>query len=208
MSYWGSHYSGLREQAKDDGVEEGQEDAQTMELRSSLNITKEQFQELKECFKLCDKSGKGTLTGVELKALMKSVGDDPDGEDIQEIMYEVDLDGNGEIDFMEFVHVMHKNVKQPITDANMEQCFKVFDSDENGYITIRGLERVFLSLGQQCSTTELKDMISFIDSDAEEGLVTIEYFKKYLEGEKLLRRDDDVDPYIRPRSVRSTRSKK
>ena len=84
------------------------------------------------------------------------------------------LSGNGEIDFMEFVHVMHKNIKEPITDENIEQCFKVFDTDEYGYITIRGLERVFLSLGQQCTSTELKDMISFIDSDAEEGLVTIE----------------------------------
>ena len=51
------------------------------------------FLELKECFKLCDKSGKGTLSGVELKALMKSVGNDADDEDIQEMMYEVDLDG-------------------------------------------------------------------------------------------------------------------
>ena len=36
MSYWGSHYSGLREQAQDGGGEEGQEDAQTMELVSLI----------------------------------------------------------------------------------------------------------------------------------------------------------------------------
>ena len=70
---------------------------------------------------------------------------------------------------------MFKKIKQPITEDDMVRCFKVFDDEANGFITIRGLERVFLSMGQRHTEEELKEMISYIEvSDKEEGLVTAE----------------------------------
>ena len=48
--------------------------------------------ELKQCFKLCDKSGKGNVTKIDLISLMKSVGEEIDDDDIKEIFYEIDVD--------------------------------------------------------------------------------------------------------------------
>ena len=78
------------------------------------------------------------------------------------------------IDFIEFLHFMQKKIKQPITDEDMEQCFKVFDGEDNGFITIRGLERVFLSLGQKHTDEELKEMASFVETEDEEGLINFD----------------------------------
>ncbi len=79
------------------------------------------------------------------------------------------------IGFIEFLHFMHKKIKQPITEEDMLKCFQVFDSEDNGYITIRGLEKVFLGLGQRHTDEELKEMITFIDTSSnEEGLCTFE----------------------------------
>ena len=49
--------------------------------------------ELKQVFKICDKSGKGYITPVELKAVMKSVGDEMDNDDMKVIFDEIDEDG-------------------------------------------------------------------------------------------------------------------
>lgn len=48
--------------------------------------------EAKECFRLVDTSGRGKLTAAELKAVLRSAGEDPDEEDIRDIIYEIDRD--------------------------------------------------------------------------------------------------------------------
>lgn len=49
--------------------------------------------EVKDCFKLCDTSGRGKLTAAELKAVLRASGEDPDEEDIRELIIEIDRDG-------------------------------------------------------------------------------------------------------------------
>ena len=66
---------------------------------------------------------------------------------------------------------MHKTLKKPIGEQEVEQCFKMIDGEENEFITMRGLEKIFLAVGQQRTDEELRDMVSFIDSEDEEGLI-------------------------------------
>ena len=66
---------------------------------------------------------------------------------------------------------MSKIIKQTIPDEDIEKCFKVFNEEDDGYLTIRGLQRVFMSLGQKPSDEELKEMMSFIDPENEDGLI-------------------------------------
>ena len=41
---------------------------------------------------MCDTSGRGKLTAHELKAILRAGGEDPDEEDLREIIYEIDRD--------------------------------------------------------------------------------------------------------------------
>lgn len=48
---------------------------------------------------------------------------------------EVDADGNGEVDFREFVALMAKRMKEDDTNEDMMAAFKQFDIDRDGYIS-------------------------------------------------------------------------
>eukprot|EP00794_Sanderia_malayensis_P020134 gene20134-22107_t len=185
MSYWGSHYSLLAKENRDGDDDDDPE----RELRDDLSLSKEQLEEIRECFKIYDKSGKGYISPLELKSVLNSVGEERDDEEVREMILEICQDGSGKIGFIEFLHMMQRKIKQPITDEDMFKSFSVFDNDDMGYITIRGLEKVFLSLGQKHTDEELKEMIRFINTSGnEEGLCTFEEFKKYLLKENLVRK--------------------
>lgn len=53
---------------------------------------------------------------------------------------EIDIDGNGEIDFEEFLQLMHKKIKEEQDDLDVVEAFRVFDKDGNGYISAAELK--------------------------------------------------------------------
>jgi hypothetical protein len=48
--------------------------------------------------------GDGTITTKELGVVMRSLGQNPTDTELQDMINEVDVDGNGTIDFNEFLH--------------------------------------------------------------------------------------------------------
>ena len=61
-------------------------------------------------FRLFDKDGGGTIDAAEIKATLIGDNSEIDDEVWSGIIDEVDMDGNGEIDFYEFCHMMRKLV--------------------------------------------------------------------------------------------------
>jgi len=49
--------------------------------------------ELREAFSLFDKDGSGTISNEELEVVMKSLGQNPTEDELQEMIREVDVDG-------------------------------------------------------------------------------------------------------------------
>jgi calmodulin len=74
-------------------------------------ITEEQINELRETFKMFDKSGDGQICAKELGTVMRQLGLSPTEDEIIEMILEVDEDGNGEINFEEFVTIMAHKMK-------------------------------------------------------------------------------------------------
>lgn len=66
-------------------------------------LSDEQIAEFKEAFSLFDKDGDGTITTKELGTVMRSLGQNPTQAELQDMIREVDVDGNGTIDFPEFL---------------------------------------------------------------------------------------------------------
>ena len=62
-------------------------------------------EKLKAAFSLFDKDGGGTISSEEVKELLMA-GQDIDDAVWDEVIKEVDNDGNGEIDFDEFANMM------------------------------------------------------------------------------------------------------
>ncbi|KAN0061251.1 hypothetical protein ACQY0O_006093 [Thecaphora frezii] len=102
--------------------------------------------EFKEAFSLFDKDGDGTITTKELGTVMRSLGQNPTEAELQDMVNEVDADGNGTIDFPEFLTMMARKMKDTDSEEEIKEAFKVFDKDGNGFISAAELRHVYVSL--------------------------------------------------------------
>ncbi|KFQ84767.1 Calmodulin, partial [Phoenicopterus ruber ruber] len=103
----------------------------------------------------------------ELGTVMRSLGQNPTEAELQDMINEVDADGNGTIDFPEFLTMMAKKM-------NFE-AFRVFDKDGNGYISAAELRHVMTNLGEKLTDEEVDEMIREADIDGD-GQVNYEEF--------------------------------
>jgi calmodulin len=72
-----------------------------------VDLLSEQYlEEFREVFNLFDKDGSGTISASELGTVMRTLGQNPSETEVENMIREVDKDGNGEIDFEEFCKLM------------------------------------------------------------------------------------------------------
>ena len=89
-----------------------------------------------------DKDGDGTITTKELGTVMRSLGQNPTEAELQDMINEVDADGNGTIDFPEFLTMMARKMKDTDSEEEIREAFRVFDKDGNGFISAAELQTV------------------------------------------------------------------
>ncbi|XP_034236966.1 calmodulin-like [Thrips palmi] len=62
--------------------------------------------ELRDAFRVFDKHNRGYIVASDLRAVLQCLGEDLSEEEIEDMIKEVDVDGDGRIDFYEFVHAL------------------------------------------------------------------------------------------------------
>ncbi|ELK08324.1 Calmodulin [Pteropus alecto] len=82
------------------------------------HLTEEQVAEFKEAFSLFDKDGDETITPKELGTVMRSLGQNPTEAELQDMINEVDADGNSTIGSPEFLTMMARKMRD--TDREEE----------------------------------------------------------------------------------------
>ncbi len=66
-------------------------------------------EEIKEAFKVFDKDGNGFISAAELRHIMTNLGEKLTDEEVDEMIREADVDGDGQINYDEFVDMMMQN---------------------------------------------------------------------------------------------------
>lgn len=66
----------------------------------------EEEKELRDAFRVFDKHNRGYITASDLRAVLQCLGEDLSEEEIEDMIKEVDVDGDGRIDFYEFVNAL------------------------------------------------------------------------------------------------------
>ena len=97
-------------------------------------------------FKRLDKSKDGKLQIEELREGLDELASFFRYENInyEDLLKAMDVDGDGEIDFTEFVSAAFDK-RSLLTKENLDAAFKTFDADGNGRITKDELKAVFAS---------------------------------------------------------------
>ncbi|CAL9111391.1 unnamed protein product [Musa textilis] len=168
-------------------------------------LTDDQIAEFKEAFSLFDKDGDGLnppgshfvlhvffttiscfygipigcITTKELGTVMRSLGQNPTEAELQDMINEVDADGNGTIDFPEFLNLMARKMKDTDSEEELKEAFRVFDKDQNGFISAAELRHVMTNLGEKLTDEEVDEMIREADVDGD-GQINYEEFVKVM----------------------------
>jgi len=122
--------------------------------------------ELKEAFDEFDKDGSGTITTKELLPVLRSIGQNPSEDEILSLVIEYDVNGDGTIDFDEFVEMMTKqNLENVDQTAEIKEAFKMFDRDGNGYIDMKELRMVITRIGQPLTAEDADELMKDADLD-------------------------------------------
>ncbi|GKU85864.1 hypothetical protein SLE2022_250070 [Rubroshorea leprosula] len=142
-------------------------------------LTKEQIVEFKEAFCLFDNDADGCITVEELATVIRSLDQNPTEKELQDMITEADTDGNGTIEFVEFLNLMAKKMKETDAEEELKEVFQVFDKDQDGYISANELRQVMINLGEKLSDEEVEQMIKEADLDGD-GQVDYDEFVKLM----------------------------
>ena len=96
---------------------------------------------------------------------------------------EVDADGNGTIDFPEFLTMMARKMKDTDSEEEIREAFRVFDKDGNGFISAAELRHVMTNLGEKLTDEEVDEMIREADID---GDGQVNYEGEYVTGRLMM----------------------
>ncbi len=143
------------------------------------NLTEETINQFRKLFDLFDADSSGSITTKELGTVMRNLGQNPSEEELKQMIREVDLNGDGTIDFKEFLCLMLKKMDDSDIDDELETAFKAFDLDKDGYITPHELRNGMLNLGEEYSPEEAEEMIKEGDLD-NDGRIDYDEFMKII----------------------------
>merc|ERR1711934_59188 len=111
-------------------------------------LSEEQIDEIREAFSLFDGDASGAIDVRELKAAMRALGFEVKNDELKKMVTDVYNDGNGTIEFSEFLGMMTAKMGEKDTREDIEKVFKLFDDDNTNKISFRNLARVAEELGE------------------------------------------------------------
>ena len=119
--------------------------------------TTEELNELQQAFNTLDISKTGRITKEELFAGFQAFTHEA-REEVDAIFKEVDLDGNGEIEFSEWV-VASIDKNSLITDEKLKMAFGLFDKDGGGTIDSKEVKSTLTGFSGESQMTEEENRI-------------------------------------------------
>ncbi len=140
---------------------------------------KENLQVYQEAFELLDKNKDGEITLDELKNFFNGLGEKMTDADLQDMINEVDVEGNGSITFDGFMALMNKKLRNEDVEEEIIETFKKFDQDNNGLIGPEDIYNLLHNFNQDITISEAEEMIKNIDID-DDGMVNYKEFVKMI----------------------------
>merc|ERR1712220_42100 len=88
--------------------------------KSKGGLSEEQIEEIREAFNLFDADNSGAIDVRELKAAMRALGFEVKKEELKKMISDIDNDGNGSIEFQEFLEMMTGKMGENIDEEELQ----------------------------------------------------------------------------------------
>ena len=134
---------------------------------------------IKEMFDLFDADGGGSIDTEELAKAFVSLGISDTREEVDKLVAQIDSDGSGEIEYAEFVEVMHSLFSSRDTAAEMSKAFAHM-AEGKERITLDDLRKISIEVGDEVPEPYLKELLAAGDID-KDGSVTFADFRIMME---------------------------
>lgn len=141
-----------------------------------VTLLEEQLDDFKEAFKIMDRDNDGFVTIKELPILMRALGKMPTDAELHEITKELENQNLlNNIDFVRFLDIMKRKLKEEGREDDIREAFKVFDKDGTNIINVKEWKHVMTHLGEKLSNEEMDDILAEMEV-TEDGTMNYEDF--------------------------------
>ncbi|VDI33374.1 Hypothetical predicted protein [Mytilus galloprovincialis] len=138
-------------------------------------------EDLREAFKIFDKNNDGKIDTNELKKVMVNIGEKLTDEEANEMIKEADVDGDGKVNYEEFI------AERGLTEDQREHItgvFNWFDKNGDGKIDAKELGLALRLEGLNPTEKEISEMIQKVDVD-DDGQIDHKEFMKMMKDQVL-----------------------
>jgi len=133
-------------------------------LAVAKTLSKEEIAGMKEVFQAFDTDRSGTVTISELMDGLRKKGVEKAASEVAELVKSMDMDGNGALDYEEFIAATLSTAKMENED-NLARAFAYFDKDNSGYISRSEVQKVITDFGLDHEFGDVNDFMEAADTN-------------------------------------------
>lgn len=138
------------------------------------HLSVEEVEVIRDMFSVMDTDNDGKVSFEELKAGLKKVGSKLAEPEMKMLMEVADVDGNGVLDYGEFVAVTI-HLQKMENDEHFRRAFMFFDKDESGFIELDELREALADEAGETDSDVLNEIMREVDTD-KDGQISYDEF--------------------------------
>ena len=127
------------------------------------NIPEEKRKDYKNAFEIFDKNKDGKISKNDLENILRFFNINPSKEELNEMITEIDLDGDNNIEFEEFIIFMNKRNFETNTEDEILNAFKAFEKDIPNCISVADFEHILNYIPNSLTKEEIEEFIKSHD---------------------------------------------
>lgn len=139
-------------------------------------LSEDAIQDITEVFGLFDNRGDGKIAASQLGDCLRSLGQNPSEAEIRKCGYAGNPDARISFEvFLPILQTISRN-KEPNRPDEFIEGFRMFDKEQNGYITSAELRHILTCLGDKMTDEEVDQVIQ--GQEDPQGNINYEEFVK------------------------------
>lgn len=152
------------------------------DLLARMMLGDDDVKQMREIFQMFDRENRGCISAANITALLTQLtGTSMSVEDMRDLVAEVDVDGDGQITFDEFLSMMAKKARDVHSQEGLADVFGILDKQNTGNLSLADLERVYAIVGENASAADLELVLRSADVDGD-GMVTLKDVRAVMVG--------------------------